>query len=274
MNPASITKLTILASVGCAFVFLFVFFAIGFGWLGAALIGAAAGHSITQRAATQTRSDFHDNFCAGQSVDPAEIRRTSFPTLVMPPRSAGSWAQISFIFDRVFLSLPRYQRLASLVFLLQAAVSLVTILVFCIVQTAGFDIRTMEMPSFAALFANAYPIGPDDAFAKTRFDNLFLPLVSMYVVSLSCLAAAVARSLRTLLTDVRKHWRLLVSIVFFPFGLWLILFVREQTARTDLQLLIIHGSAYGYVLLFVLMPILFAFLAAGLPEQARCRKSL
>jgi len=72
-------------------------------------------------------------------------------------------------------ALPPYQRVASLLFLLQSAGSLAAIFVFCVVQSAGIDIHLVQMPSVAGVFADVYRIDSANTFAKTRFDNLFLP---------------------------------------------------------------------------------------------------
>jgi len=158
-----------------------------------------------------------------------------------------------------------YQRVASVVFALQSAGSLVIILVFCLVQSAGVDIDLFHMPSVASLFADVYRIDPSATFAKTRFDNLFLPLVLFYVISLPCLAAAFIYSLPSILIDVPGNWRVLLPMAFFLFGLWLELFVPGRTMHKDLQQTIIDGHVTGYIVLFVIIPLAFGIIAAGLP---------
>jgi hypothetical protein len=116
----------------------------------------------------------------------------------------------------IFSGLPPYQRVASLVLLLQSAVSLSAIFVFCVIQSAGIDVHLFQLQSIAHVFADVYRIDPSDTFAKTRFDNLFLPLVLIYAASLPCLAVSIIRNLPSILGDLRRNWRFLVPLAFFP----------------------------------------------------------
>jgi hypothetical protein len=120
------------------------------------------------------------------------------------------------------------------------------------------------------VFADVYRIDSSDTFAKARFDNLFLPLVIAYAVSLPCFAASIIRNLLSILKDVRQNLPLLVSMAFFLFGLRLELFVRVPTiGHRDLQQTIINGGITGYVVLFVILPMALAIIAAGLPWPKR-----
>jgi hypothetical protein len=188
-----------------------------------------------------------------------------------PSRPTGFWSALYFIYR---YALPPYQRVASLLFLIQSAGSLAAIFVFCVVQSAGVEIHLFQMPSVARVFADVYRIDPGNTYAKTRFDNLFLPLVLFFVVSLPCLAASIIRNLPSILKDIRRSWRLLVPMAFFLFGLWLELFVRVPTRHKDLQLTIIDGGVTGYVILFVILPMAFAIIAAGLPLPRRRDESI
>ncbi|WP_157817260.1 hypothetical protein [Bradyrhizobium sp. SK17] len=165
--------------------------------------------------------------------------------------------------------LPLFQRVASLMFLLQCAVSLIAIVVFCIAQSAGGDVRLFQLSSIAQAFADVYPIDPNDAFAKTRFDNLFLPLVLIYAASLPCLGVSILRNLPSILGDLRRNWQVLAPLAFFLFGLWLELFVPGHTVHKDLQQTILDGRVVGYVVLFVILPLAFAICAAALPLPRR-----
>lgn len=180
------------------------------------------------------------------------------------PRSGGVWLAIYSYYGH---GLPSYQRVASLLLLLQSVVSSIAIIVFCVVQSAGVDIDLFQMPAVSRLFADVYRIGAADTFAKARFDNLFVPLVLVYAASLPCLAVSIIRNLAPILSDLRRNFRLLLALVFFLGCLWLELFVRVQTRHKDLQQTIIDGGAVGYVILFVVLPMAFAIIAAGLPYR-------
>jgi hypothetical protein len=183
------------------------------------------------------------------------------------PRPTGFWSALYLIYR---YALPPYQRVASLLFLLQSAGSLAAIFVFSVVQSAGVDIHLLEMPSIASAFVEVYRINPSDTFAKARFDNLFLPLVIIYAVSLPCFAASIVRNLLSILKNLRQNLLFLLSTTFFLFGLWLELFVRvPTTGHRDLQQSIINGGVAGYVVLFVILPMAFAIFAAGMPWPTR-----
>jgi hypothetical protein len=117
------------------------------------------------------------------------------------------------------------------------------------------------------LFVDAYPIDAGDTLARTRFDDLFLPLASLYPISLSSLAVTLFHSLGPLLRGIRQHARLLATIVFFLVGLWLLLFVGGSTGGRSLQKYIINGDAFGYIVLFVFLPMIWVFIASGLPND-------
>jgi hypothetical protein len=92
----------------------------------------------------------------------------------------------------------------------------------------------------------------------------------LYAVTLACFAASILRNLPSILGDIRRNLRLLVPMGFFLFGLWLELFVRvPTTGHRDLQKSIINGGVAGYVVLFVILPMAFAIIAARLPLPRR-----
>jgi hypothetical protein len=263
VSSASISRLTVLTAAGCAVAFSCASLSIGFGWvasIGSALIGAASGYSIIHRA-------FAKGGPASLAAERIRSRERWLPAYAQPFEAARSGSRAFHVFIGPFLSLPPYQRFASTVFLLQSVVSLVLISGFCVAQLAGFNVRVLNAPSFAALFADAYPIDAGDTLARTRFDNLFLPLVSLYLISLSSLAVALFHSLGPLLRGIRQHAKLLATIVFFLVALWLLLFVGGSTGGRSLQKHIIDGDAFGYIGLFVFLPMIWVFIASGLPDE-------
>jgi hypothetical protein len=271
VTPVSMSKSIISITIGCATIFLVAFLTLGFGWLasaGAAVVGAASSYSVFCRAFKRRGpADQGNTSPAAARFDHTASRGSLAVTHLAPPRSAGFFARLLFVFDNTLRPLPRYQRLASVVFLLQSAVSLAAIFVFCAVQASGFDARFLQLPSFAAQFSSAYPIDPGATFAKTRFDNLFVPLVLLYVISLSCFAVALIHSLVPLLRDFWKYARLLGTMVFFLIALWLLLFVGGPVGGRSPQRFITDGDALGYLVLFVFFPMLWAFLVTGLPAE-------
>lgn len=165
----------------------------------------------------------------------------------------------------VLSRLPPFQRAACFTLLLQSAGSLLVIFVFCTVQAAGVDIHFFEMPWVAHFFTDVYQIDPRATFAKTRFDDLFIPLVIFYGITLPSLLASIVRNLPAILKDFRRNIRILRGAAFFLFCLWLELFIRGPTIHKDLQQNVIDGGVIGYIILFVIIPLALAIVAAGLP---------
>jgi hypothetical protein len=233
-----------------------------------AFIGAASGYSFGRRFGNNMNSVLH-------ALPPTVSRPGRWPgrarsnidpfSTSAPPVGRGNRAFSVFI--EPFLSLRPYQRVASLTLLAQFAIGVAAIFVFCVSQAAGLDMRFLHDPSLARLFAEAYPIDESAAFAKTRFDNLFLPLASLYVISLATFAVAVLRSFGPILREIRKYARLALGIAILLGGLWLEFFVRISSGNGSLQRYVIEGNAWGYVVLFVLFPMVSIFLAASLPED-------
>jgi hypothetical protein len=260
VNTASIKAILMLA---CAAIFSFVSFLMDFGWiaaLGSALVGAASGYSVSRGFLAARTAAFRPN----QRVDRLGSNRVLLSAYNSSIRSGGS--ENRGLVDP-FLDLPLYQRLASLAFLLQSAVSLVAIVVFCAAEMAGLDLRFLHAPSFAELFADAFPMAKSTAMAKTRFDNLFLPLVLFYVISLASFAVALFHSLGPLLREIGSQKRLVVTVLFFLLALWLLLFTGGSVGTRSLQKCIVEGNAWGYIVLFVFFPIVGVFLASELPND-------
>jgi hypothetical protein len=203
-----------------------------------------------------------DVLAGADHIRSRERRLPAYPQPFEPPRP-GSRAFNAFMGP--FLSLPPYQRIASLAFLLQSALSLVLISGFCFAQVAGLDVHVLDAPSFAALFAEAYPIDVGATFARTRFDKLFLALVALYIISLVSFAVALTHSLGPLFKGFKQHVRLLATIAVLLIGLWLLLFVGGSAG--SLQRSIIHGDAFGYIVLFVFLPMIWVFVASELPDE-------
>ena len=274
MSSTSISRLTVLTAAGCAVAFSCVSLSIGFGWvasIGSALVGAASGYSIIHRAFAKggpaSRAISNTTSREGDQADRIRSQKKWLPAYAQPFESEQPRSRAFRVFIGPFLSLPLYQRFASLVFLLQSVVSLLLVSGFCIAQAAGLNVDVLHAPSLTKLFADAYPIDADATLARMRFDNLFVALAPLYLISLGSFAVALFHSLGPLLRRVRQYARLLVMIAFLLIGLWLLLFVGGPTGGSSLQKLIIDGDAFGYVVLFVFLPLIWVFVASELPDD-------
>jgi hypothetical protein len=153
-------------------------------------------------------------------------------------------------------------------FLAQAAASALIILVFWLAYVgAGIDVRFLSEPSLGALFGAAFPIDNSAHLAKAWFDSVFVPLTLLYAMSLSVFAVALISSVGALVRQASKQTLLMAGIVLFLLGLFLIFFVGGSPGSRSLQKYIIEGNAWGYVVLFVFLPIFGVFLAAELPNE-------
>lgn len=76
-------------------------------------------------------------------------------------------------------------------------------------------------------------------------------------------------SLARILQDIGKYGLLLAATVFFSVGLGVVLFADGSPAGKGIQRMIVEGDTLGYVVLFVFFPMIWIFLAAGLPKERR-----
>ena len=174
-------------------------------------------------------------------------------------------SRVASVLIGLFRPLPKYQRWASVIFLLQAGVSLFAIFGAWVAQKLGLDIRIVHVPSLESVFANTFPIEASAVLARMRFDYVFLPLVSLYIVSLTMFTVALIHSLGSLVRALNKHLTLLLGIAFFLAGL-LLLFAGGSSGGS-LRNYIVEGNLWGYIVLFVFFPIVGVFLASELPSD-------
>ena len=165
-------------------------------------------------------------------------------------------------------SLPKFQRWASAIFLLQAIISFVAIAAFWMAQSAGLDAQLIRASSFSEFFKESFPISPTATMARIRFDNLFIPLSGLYIVSLATFAVALLHSLVPLLRTFRKHgFILLGTAVFLAFFASFFFQQSDYLGASSLKRYVIDGNLWGYFGLFCVLPFLGIFLAAELPEE-------
>jgi hypothetical protein len=109
-------------------------------------------------------------------------------------------------------------------------------------------------------------MGAASEIAKDRYHHLFVPLVSLYAISLGVFAVAFLYSIGATLRNVGKHAPVTLFIALVVFGLWLVLFYAGSSP-SGLKRMIIQGDMWGYLVLFVLIPIFCLVLTAALPSS-------
>jgi hypothetical protein len=265
-----VARYKVLTSLSFGAMFGIVSLAIGFGVMGSiasALVGAASGLAFFRRSFgendSSSRALLKDAFRAG-------VRRTPATTDIWllqsgaPPDQRGAAGKLLYVLGSILPSEVPY-RAASVAFLAQAAIGGLAILLFWIAQAAGVDVRLVDLDWLRSLFAGVFPIQEEAAIARARFDNLFLPLVSLYAISFLLFVVAFLRALGPILGNMKAHWKFLWGVPLLTLGLWLLLFYRGSSPHS-LQKLVIEGYAWGYFGFFVIFPIFFFMLSASLPK--------
>lgn len=164
------------------------------------------------------------------------------------------------------------QRVASYTFLIQLIIGAVAIVLFFLTQGMGVSVDLVENPSLARLLSDAFPMGGASAVSKSRFDHLFVPLASLYAISLAMFAVAFISGLPSAMKDVRKHApALFLSAVLF-FALWSFFFAASSYPAAP-QRLIVSGSLWGYIVVFVFTPMFCLILTGALPNPSSRRDS-
>ena len=196
----------------------------------------------------------------------AGVRRTQSTDiwLLQSGASPGASRKLLYVLASVLPQEAPY-RAASAAFLAQGAIGGLAIFLFWIAQAAGVDLRFVDLDWLRSLFADVFPIEKEATIARTRFDNLFLPLVSLYAISFLLFVVAFLRALGPILSNLKEHWKFLLGVPLFAIGLWLLLFHRGSSPHS-LQKLVIEGYAWGYLSFFVIFPIFFFLLSASLPK--------
>jgi hypothetical protein len=144
----------------------------------------------------------------------AGMRRTPATTDIWllqsgaPPDQRGTAGKLLYVLASVLPAEAPY-RAASVAFLAQAAIGGLAIFLFWITQAAGVDVRFVDLDWLRSLFADVFPIQTEATIARARFDNLFLPLVSLYAISLLLFVVAFLRALGPILGNMKEHWRFL-----------------------------------------------------------------
>ena len=270
MTQSTIARYRVLTSLAFGAMFGIVSLVVGFGISGAiasALVGAASGLAFFRRSVGENSSSsgalLKDALRAG-------VRRTQATTDIWvlqsgePPSQRGAAGKLLYVLASV-LPMEAPYRAASAAFLAQAAIGGLAIFLFWIAQAAGVDVRFVDLNWLRSLLAGVFPIQEEATIARTRFDNLFLPLVSLYAISFLLFFVAFLRALGPILGNMKAHWKFLLGIPLFTLGLLPLLFYRGSSLHS-LQKLVIEGYAWGYFGFFVIFPIFFFMLSASLPK--------
>lgn len=231
-----------------------------------AIIGAISGSAFVDRTSRQmdppSRAALQE-IIRSLSVRNNEATMTSRSTNTQPDRNIG---RILSGFPGIDMS--AFQRVATRAFLIQGLVGLVAIIAFWIAQATGLNVHWFDTSAFTSLFHYTFSDDATSAAARTRFDNLYVPLASLYAGSLLALAVAFLSSLGPILRNFKKH----KLFLFVPlFGIITAAMLLGWGTPTDrLYRLIINGHVWGYFVLFVLFPFSLLMMTASLPnEQSR-----
>lgn len=164
------------------------------------------------------------------------------------------------------------QRVASYTFLIQLVISIASIFLFVLIEGAGVQVNLMDNPSLARLFAGAFPMDTASAAARVRFDHLFVPLASLYAISVAMFCVAFLASIPSGLNDPKRHVPALFLSLVMLFGLWSFFFVASSYPAAP-QRFIVRGDLWGYIVVFVLVPMFCLILTAALPNSNSRRSS-
>jgi hypothetical protein len=270
-------RVTALTASGGAIALAVMSAVLGYGWPATAvstLIGIGAGYWASRRMLVRERlpanaslSDL-SRWHGKRRSDPRGATRGILASRKLRPGALESESSAYAFPIDPFRSLPKYQRWAAATFLLQAAVGVVAIAAFWIAQSAGLDVQIPHASSIDGFFPGAFPINANGAVSRARFDNLFVPLSCIYLLSLTVFAAAIAHSLGSLLREFRKHTLILLGTAFFFVFLTSFFFQSvDYFGVGSLKRHIIDGHLWGYFVFFCIIPFLGIFLAAELPEE-------
>jgi hypothetical protein len=262
-----VMRYKVLTSLLFGAMFGIVSLVIGFGIGGAiasAFVGAASGLAFFLRSFGEndspSRGLLKNALRAGARRTPATADIWLLQSAA-PPDQRG---KLLYVLASVLPAEAPY-RAASVAFLAQAAIGALAIFLFWTAQAAGVDMRLVDLDWLRSLLAGVFPIQEEATIARTRFDNLFLPLVSIYTISFLLFVVAFLRALGPILGNMNAHSKFLWGVPLLTVGLWLLLFYRGSSPHS-LQRLVIEGYVWGYFGFFVIFPIFFFMLSASLPK--------
>jgi hypothetical protein len=262
-----LTRAPILLPLAIAIVFGLVSLALGFGWalsIGSALVGARSGRAFLARSSSQrdsmSRSLLLEALTGGRNPKTQAQRVASsvgFADARKPRR------QLLSQLGHLLITGSLYQRVATRLFITQTVAGTVAVPLFWVAQAGGLDVALINSPAFGELFA---PVVPTEAIARVKFDNLFLPLILFYGLSLPMLVITFLYSFASTLRNLRKYWRVWLFVPMCVLGSVLMVFY-EGTARQSWQNLIFAGNLWGYLIIFVVYPLFLLLVTASLPSQ-------
>lgn len=257
-----------------AAIFALVSFVLGFGVflsVVSGLIGAISGSHFIDRS---TRNLDHRSREIVEQMFRGELRdgSVSLEQQDLLPGRRG-FSKLLLVLSIIFGRQSPWQRVASYTFLIQTVIGAISVGLFCIVQASGIVIDWVENPTLARRLANVFPMGDASAIAQARFDHLFVPLISLYVISLVAFVMALLGSVPAALRNIKRHAVVMLVAAVLPLGMWLFLSSSSSTP-SSLQRLIISGHVWGYVVVFVFSPILYLVLTGALPQAGSDLKAV
>jgi hypothetical protein len=235
------SRATISASLAFAAIFALVSLVLGFGIIlsiVSALIGAISGSTFIDRSSRHLdlRSrEIEEQMFRGELRDGVSQKKLL--------QDRKGLAKLLLFISIIFSFQSPLQRVASYTFLVQLLIGAVAVSLFCFMQAVGIEVDLVDNPSLVRLFANAFPMEGASAAARTRFDDLFVPLASLFAFSLAMFGAAYLASIPAALKDVRRHAPAMFLAPVLVFSLWLLLF-SAGSSPSDLQRLIIGGHVW------------------------------
>ena len=264
-------RAVVYASLVFAALFALISMILGFGVILSilsAIIGAISGRAFIDRStgglSVSSRSGMEQIFRSGYQNGGVLSRNIETPNLASVEQ--GGFEKLFGVLSAIFSFESRYQRVACYVFFSQAVIGLVAICLFWTAQAMGVEIDVLNNPSVERLFVDAIPLENASEVAKLRFVHLFVPLASLYAISLAVFGVAFLHSIASASRNIRKHAPVMLFIPVVVFCLWLFLFYAGSS-RSGLKRLIIEGNVWGHLAFFVLTPIFYVMLAAVLPNS-------
>jgi hypothetical protein len=260
------SKLRVLLSMAFAAIFGLAFYVVGFGFflsIVSAALGFRSAWSFLSRSGEggDTASQMLlENILRGERIPSGS--RFDFSSSTSESTPFGTF--LSGL-KKILIRGPVLQQAASRILIMQLAIGAVTIPLFWLIQKIGFQVNLFNNPSLVRLFAENINFD-GSSVAKARFENLFVPLMLIYVLSLPVLASAFLCSLGATVLNLRKHWPVLVGVPLFIIAPVMLLF-QESFVAHNWQRLIGAGEVWGYLLMFVMFPLCLLFLTASLPNQ-------
>ncbi|QWG20438.1 hypothetical protein KMZ68_11675 [Bradyrhizobium sediminis] len=254
-----------------AAIFALVSLVLGFGVIlsiASALIGAVSGSAFIDRSSRHLDPRSREIV---EQIFRGELRGDVVPQRILLQDRKGL-AKLLLTISIIFSYQSPIQRVASYTFLIQLMIGGVAVVLFFVAQAASIEVDLVGNPSLARLLADAFPMEGASAIARARFDHLFVPLASLYAISLAMFGVAFLASIPGALKNLRRHTPALFLSLVLVFALWSFFFPASSFPAAP-QRLIIRGDLWGYIVIFVFIPIFCLILTGALPNSDSRQRS-